>query len=146
MAAKRRWLWVILFVWVMLLLAILATGWNVVLVQDYRRLMEVARSVSRAGVSAPVSTTPPWASVVLGTLGFLAALGIMAGFFVRLLNEMRLNQLQAEFLAAVSHELKTPLASLELTSTLLREKSADPAEEGRLWESHDAELKRLKEE
>ena len=41
-------------------------------------------------------------------------------FFVRLLKEMRLNQQQAEFLATVSHELKTPIATLELSSSLLR--------------------------
>jgi len=148
MAAKRRWLWVILFVWLVLLLAILAAGWNVVLVQDYRQFMELAHLLSRPGEASAlsISARPPWASIVLGTLGFLAAVGIMAGFFVRLLGEMRLNQLQAEFLAAVSHELKTPLASLQLTSTLLREKTSDPTEESRLWESHDAELKRLKEE
>src|SRR5205085_12355532 len=66
--------------------------------------------------------------------------------FRSLLNEMRLNHLQAEFLAAVSHELKTPLASLELASSLLRAGNIEAAEAERLWDSHAAELKRLKEE
>jgi signal transduction histidine kinase len=128
-------------------MAILAVGWNLVLVQDYRQFMNLAHSLGRPGAATvQISTRPPWAPVVLGTLGFLVALVTMWGFFVRLLSEMKLNQLQSEFLHAVSHELKTPLASIELTSTLLREGTADAAETERLWASHDVELKRLKEE
>src|SRR5262249_1530039 len=126
----------------------LAAGWNLVLVQDYRQILSLARAISGAGQhpGVQIDTRPPWTLVVFGTLGFLAAVGVMAGIFVRLLNGMRLNQLQAEILAAVSHEVKTRLASLELTSSLLRDGSLDPAEASGLWESHDAELKRLREE
>jgi two-component system phosphate regulon sensor histidine kinase PhoR len=147
MAAKRRWLWVMAFAWVAFLMALLAAGWNFVLVQDYRQIVALARAIVPPGAAPALSETrPPWAEIVFGTLGFLFALGTMAGFFVKLLNEMRLNQLQAEFLAAISHELKTPIASLELTSSLIRGGGNDAEEVARLWESHDAELKRLKEE
>ncbi len=146
MAAKRRWLWSMLFVWMVCLLAILAAGWNFVLVQNYNQLVQLAHALSRPVPGVEIDTSMPWSTIIFGTLGFLFAVGIMAGIFVRLLNEMRLNQLQAEFLAAVSHELKTPLASLELTSSLLRDGSLDPSEAAGLWESHDAELRRLREE
>src|SRR4051812_30439006 len=117
MVRKHRWVWITLFVLGVLLLATLATGWNVVLVHDYQRMLELARQVSRdEGYQAP------WLPVILGSLGFAAAVAGLILFFFRLLKEMRLNQLQTEFLATVSHELKTPIATLELTSSLLREK------------------------
>jgi signal transduction histidine kinase len=59
---------------------------------------------------------------------------------------MRLNQLQSEFLATVSHELKTPIASMELTSSLIRAGELTADEVCRLWASHDKELKRLRAE
>jgi signal transduction histidine kinase len=57
---------------------------------------------------------------------------------------MRLNQLQAEFLATISHELKTPIASIELSSSLLKAGGITSEEAERLWTSHQQELKRLR--
>ena len=140
----KRWVWVVLFIVVVLLLAVLATGWNLVLVHDYRKIVELGRALS-----APEAATHagvPRVSLVLGTLGFLGALSLTIAFFVKLLKEMQLNQLQSEFLAAVSHELKTPLSTMELSTSLLRDPTTSPEDVQRLWTSHDAELKRLKEE
>lgn len=141
MLKRRLWFWIVLFIFVVLLLGILATGWNVVLVRDYQRILELAGSLSRTPAE-PL----PWVNLVLGTLGFIVALGVLILFFVKLLREMRLNDLQAEFLAQVSHELKTPIATMELSSSLLRNGSLSPEESRELWDSHDAELKRLREE
>jgi signal transduction histidine kinase len=63
-----------------------------------------------------------------------------------MLQEMRLNQLQAEFLARVTHELKTPIATLELNSGLIRSGGLSEEEQSRLWSSHDRELHRLRED
>jgi signal transduction histidine kinase len=80
-------------------------------------------------------------------IGFAATLLGIFIFLIRLLREMRLNQLQSEFIARVSHELKTPLATIELTSGLLKsDEFADPEERVRLWRSHDEELNRLKQQ
>jgi signal transduction histidine kinase len=67
-------------------------------------------------------------------------------FFARLLREMRINQVQADFLDRISHELRTPLSSLTLLSDLLRNRDhpLSPEESGRLWASHDSELARLR--
>ncbi len=127
--APRRWFWVFLFVLTIGLLAILATSWNVVLVKHPSPRAQVL-------------------GIILGSLGFLGALGALILFFIRLLREMTLSQLHQEFLAQVSHELKTPLATLELTSDLLRksENSLSAENVKRLWQSHDRELQRLKTE
>ncbi len=125
--------WVLIFIIAVLLLGTLAAGWNLVFVE---RLREVElKSMPQSGV---------WIGIVLGSLGFVGLLGGMILFFVRLIQEMRLNQLQSEFIAAVSHELKTPIATLELSSSLIRAGNLSDDESNRLWASHDAELQRLK--
>ena len=140
----KRWVWVVLFIVVIVLLTVLATGWNLVLVHDYRKIVELGHALSAPEVAAHAGV--PRVSLVLGTLGFLGALSLTIAFFVKLLKEMQLNQLQSEFLAAVSHELKTPLSTMELSTSLLRDPTTSPEDVQRLWTSHDAELKRLKEE
>jgi signal transduction histidine kinase len=139
---KRRWLWVVLFVLMTTLLVTMATGWNVVLLRDYYAMLDLAKqaSVSVATLGPKLNTT---LGQVLGTLGFTAVLATLILFFVKILREMRLNQHQSEFLETVSHELKTPIASIELSSSLLRAGDLKPDEVERLWDSHQSELKRL---
>jgi signal transduction histidine kinase len=120
---QRGWFWLLFLVLIVGLLAVLATRFNVALLLANRR---------------------NFLEPVLGTLGFIL---ILAGFlilFVRLTQEMRLNQLQSEFLAAVTHELKTPIATLELSSSLLRQPDITPKERDQLWRSHETELNRLR--
>jgi signal transduction histidine kinase len=140
---KRRWLWVILFILMTLLIVTLATGWNVVLLRDYQEMVALAKQASSS-----VATYRPaldyTTGQLLGTLGFTAMLGMLLLFFLRLLREMKLNLQQSEFLETVSHELKTPIASIELSASLLRAGGLEHAEVERLWSSHQAELKRLR--
>lgn len=124
----RRWVWILLFVVAVVLLAMLETSWTVVFVRH----------------STPVSM---WPFLLLGSLGFLGALGAVILLFIRLLREMSYSQLHREFLAQVSHELKTPLATLELSSQLLRRGTeVEPQQRERLWQAHDRELQRLRTE
>lgn len=123
---KRRWVWVLFLILLVALLAVLATRWNVAWFH---------------------STDRHVVEPILGTLGFLVTMAGVILFFARLLQEMRLNQLQSEFLAAVTHELKTPISTIELSSTLLREDASLSKDEiERLWKSHESELRRLKTE
>src|SRR5271155_3165974 len=93
---KNRWLWIALFVWAAVLITVLATGWNVVLVSNYWRMLRVTHSLKLGEETVALA---PWPIVIAGTLGFVAAMGTIVLFFLRLLHEMRLNQRQAEFLA-----------------------------------------------
>src|SRR4051812_31595605 len=111
MVRRHRWVWILLFVAVLALLAVLATGWNVVLVHNYNEVFELTRRASRQIPTFPVP------HLILGTLGFAAAVALLVTLFLKLLKEMRNNQLQTEFLAAVSHELKTPIATMELAAS-----------------------------
>jgi two-component system phosphate regulon sensor histidine kinase PhoR len=121
----RKGLWVFLFVLGLVVAGVLATTYNVQLSQDVR------------GV--------PWTKIIFGSLGFIGIMGALVLFFARLLREMKVSQVQADFLDRISHELRTPLATLTLVSDLLRSQGRElSAEEARLWRSHGLELERLK--
>lgn len=85
----------------------LAVAWNVIVVSD---LGPVAERLSALH----------WTLLVAGSLFFallIAGLGLLCAWLVR---EMRHSQRQQAFLDAVTHEMKTPLASLRLyVETLL---------------------------
>jgi signal transduction histidine kinase len=145
MTKKRRRLWIFLFISVATLLSALATGWNIVLLRDYQHILKLAKNLS-----LPAELNNPAAGLIFrmiwGTLGFITTLTLTILLFIKLLSEMRLNQIQSEFLATVSHELKTPIATLELSSTLIQAGGLSEAEEAKLWLSHQAELARLRDE
>jgi signal transduction histidine kinase len=98
------------------LTAVLAVGWQVLLVGDWRPV-------------APGVSTFHWVFLVAGSLLFVLVIAGLVWLCAWLVREMRLNQRQQAFLDAVTHEMKTPLASLRLyLETLSRH---DPAPERR---------------
>lgn len=133
MIRKHRWVWFTLFILAVIILGLLATGWNLEVVRNY---------TNRPSVKMP--DDGPTMKVVLGSLGFGGILVGLIGIYLRLMQEMKVTQMQSEFLAAVSHELKTPIATLELTSSLIRKGGLTDQESSRLWTSHRDGLARLK--
>ena len=86
----------------------LAVGWQFLVVSDVRPVA--------AGL-----TTLDWTLVVLGIVFFLLVIVGLVWLCAWLVREMRVNQRQRAFLDAVTHEMKTPLASLRLyLDTLVR--------------------------
>ena len=85
----------------MVLVLALAVGWQILVWRD---------------ASEPASGMSTFDSVlfVLGTLFFLFVLAGLVWLCVKLVLEMRLSQSQRAFVDAVTHELKTPLASFRL--------------------------------
>ena len=83
------------------LTAVLAVGWQVLLVGDWRPM-------------AQGLTTFHWIFIVAGSLLFVLVIAGLVWLCAWLVREMRLNQRQQAFLDAVTHEMKTPLASLRL--------------------------------
>src|SRR5260221_4490766 len=55
-----------------------------------------------------------WVIYFLGTLLFLLLIGGLTLMVLLLVREVRLNERQSNFVSAVTHELKTPVASLKL--------------------------------
>lgn len=82
----------------------LAIGWNVLVVRGVGDVRQVAERLSNTH----------WILLSLGTLLYallIAGLTLLCAWLVR---EMRHSQRQQAFLDAVTHEMKTPLASLRL--------------------------------
>jgi two-component system phosphate regulon sensor histidine kinase PhoR len=79
----------------------LAIGWQILVFSD-------ARAVARE------LTTLDWVLFVLGSVSFGLIISGLLWLCLWLVREMRLNQRQRAFLDAVTHEMKTPLASLRL--------------------------------
>ena len=91
-----------------LLVLTLAIGWQILVVSDVRPVTKGLSSLD-------------WALLVLGTLLFVLVIVGLVWLCAWLVREMRVNQRQRAFLDAVTHEMKTPLASLRLyVDTLVR--------------------------
>jgi len=79
----------------------LAVGWQILVVAD---LEPVTRGL----------TTLQWLLIGLGSLFFILIIVGLVLLCAWLVREMRVNQRQQAFLDAVTHEMKTPLASMRL--------------------------------
>jgi signal transduction histidine kinase len=68
----------------------------------------------------PKGDTLRYVVYFLGTVLFLLLIGGLGLMVILLLREVRLNERQSNFVSAVTHELKTPVASLKLYIDTLR--------------------------
>jgi signal transduction histidine kinase len=119
---------VIGIVGVLLLLA-LAAGWQVLVLGDFD--------------PRPGPRTLDWVLLVLGTLFFLLVLIGLVWLCAWLVREMRLNQRQRAFVDAVTHELKTPLASFRLYLDTLGRHDLDPERRAAFIRRMEEDLDRL---
>jgi signal transduction histidine kinase len=84
-----------------------------------------------------------WSALTIGTVVFALIL-VVSGFYMFLtIKEVRLNQRQANFVDSVTHELKTPIASLRLYLDTLRMRHVDPSQQEEFFKVMDGELVRL---
>ena len=112
----------------MVLVLALAVGWQILVWRDDD---PVAEGLSRFDAIL----------FVLGTVFFVMVLAGLLWLSVKLVMEVRLNQSQRAFLDAVTHELKTPLASFRLGLETLGRHELEPAQRqefiGRMGEDLD---------
>ena len=98
-----------LFALVLVCAIVLTVLWNVVLVEDYNTINALV------GGHAPLHT----AYIVVGSFLLLAIIVLSTTLSVELFASLRWTQRQSNFLASVSHELKSPLASIRLFAQTL---------------------------
>jgi signal transduction histidine kinase len=108
----------------------LAVGWQVLVFSDARA---VARELTRLD----------WLLFVLGVGCFAGIIIGMLWLSMWLVREMRLNQRQRAFLDAVTHEMKTPLASLRLYVETLERHDPDREHRREFLERMQGDLSRL---
>ena len=95
---RPKWLHITIGVSLMVVVAALTVGWHIL----------------GADMNGPRATPARFAIYFLGTVLFLLLIGGLGLMVVLLVREVRLNERQSNFVSAVTHELKTPVASLKL--------------------------------
>jgi signal transduction histidine kinase len=113
-----------------ILVLTLAVGWQILVVGDPRPVTSGLR-------------TADWVLLVLGTVLFALVMAGLVWLSAWLIREMRLNQRQRAFLDAVTHEMKTPLASLRLYLDTLSLHDPEPEQRSHFHSRMREDLDRL---
>jgi signal transduction histidine kinase len=113
-----------------ILVVALAVGWQILVLDDPRPIA--------GGLS-----TRDWVMLILGTIFFVLVLAGLVALSAWLVREMRTNQRQRAFLDAVTHEMRTPLASLRLYLETLDRHDPDPERRREFLERMNHDVERL---
>jgi len=95
------------------------------------------------GAEAPHSSTLRWVVYFFGTLLFLLLIGGLGLMVYLLVREVRLNERQSNFVSAVTHELKTPVASLKLYLDTLQMRDLPESQREEFYGTMRQDLDRL---
>jgi len=109
-------------------------------------LLSVALTVGWQFLAIPgaVLASPlRWVLHFFGSLLLLLLTGGLVLIFILLLREVRLNERQSNFVSAVTHELKTPVASLRLYLDTLEMRALPEEQRTRFYATMRQDLERL---
>lgn len=84
-----------------------------------------------------------WGILTIGTVVFSLILVGLSFYLVITIKEVRLNQRQANFVDSVTHELKTPIAALQLYLETLQLRTLDETRQREFYAVMERELQRL---
>ncbi len=84
-----------------------------------------------------------WTALTIGTVVFVLILVGLSLYLVLTIKEVRLSQRQSDFIDSVTHELKTPIASLRLYLETLELRSLSDEKRDEFYITMKSELERL---
>lgn len=84
-----------------------------------------------------------WSALFAGVVIFAAILAGLSFYLVLIIKEVRLNQRQANFVDSVTHELKSPIATLKLYLETLELRTLDDQQRTKFYRVMEQELERL---
>lgn len=84
-----------------------------------------------------------WGALIVGVIVFTLILVGLSFYLFLIIKEVRLNQRQANFVDSVTHELKSPIASLKLYLETLEMRSVTDEQRNRFYHVMGEELDRL---
>src|SRR5690606_28324556 len=120
---------IILAVVMILLLAALTTGWVILAV--------------RPALRSATSAAPSWAILSVGAVFFALVVAGVVVYLTLSIKAINLNQRQSNFIDSVTHELKSPIASLKLYLQTLVRRELSAQEQRQFYESMIDDLNRL---
>ena len=124
---SRKWP-ILLGVSMIVLLLALTVGWV---------LITVVNALKQEGSAVY------WALLILGTTTLVLVLGGVVAYLALSVKAINLNQRQSNFVDSVTHELKSPLASLKLYLQTLNRRQVSPSEQAEFCRIMLADVARL---
>jgi signal transduction histidine kinase len=127
---RRTWFHIVIGVSLLLVAVALTVGWQIIGSEE---------------AALRQSPTARYLVYFFGLLLFLLLISGLGLMFTLLLREVRLNERQSNFVSAVTHELKTPVASLRLylDTLMLRSHTLSPDQRDDFYKTMRADLERL---
>jgi signal transduction histidine kinase len=116
-----------MFVVAIVLAVALLALWNVKLSVDYQRIKELLEAGQQGGDTPPLH----WAWLGIGSALFVAIITLLSVLGAQLFIQIRFSQRLSNSIAAFTHELNSPLASIKMFAQTLRRSGLSDEEQAK---------------